>query len=128
MSSEGSVRLGYAARDHGEITSRCEAQDEHLGRTTQVWAATVFNAQGRRIALFRCTQMILSRAGPNQKKAHLRWQVGCVKSSNKGRRWDGCWPLTLWQALRALTRVGFGKTPCDSDAGTVGAALSCAYP
>ena len=39
---------------------RCEAIGEHLGRTTQVWAATVFNAQGRKMALFRCTQMILS--------------------------------------------------------------------
>lgn len=39
---------------------RCEAVGEHLGRTTQVWAATVFNAQGKRMALFRCTQMILS--------------------------------------------------------------------
>ena len=39
---------------------RCEAVAEHLGRTTQVWSATVFNAQGKRIALFRCTQMILA--------------------------------------------------------------------
>jgi acyl-coenzyme A thioesterase PaaI-like protein len=33
---------------------------DHLGRTTQVWAATVFSPQGRKIALFRCTQLILS--------------------------------------------------------------------
>jgi 1,4-dihydroxy-2-naphthoyl-CoA hydrolase len=39
---------------------RCEAVGEHLGRTTQVWSATVFNAQGKKMALFRCTQMILS--------------------------------------------------------------------
>jgi uncharacterized protein (TIGR00369 family) len=39
---------------------RCEAVADHLGRTTQVWAATVFNAQGRKMALFRCTQMILA--------------------------------------------------------------------
>jgi 1,4-dihydroxy-2-naphthoyl-CoA hydrolase len=39
---------------------RCEAVGEHLGRTTQVWAATVFNPQGKKIALFRCTQMILA--------------------------------------------------------------------
>jgi 1,4-dihydroxy-2-naphthoyl-CoA hydrolase len=38
---------------------RCEAVADHLGRTTQVWAATVFGPQGRKIALFRCTQMIL---------------------------------------------------------------------
>ena len=32
----------------------------HLGRTTQVWDATVTNkATGKTIALFRCTQMIL---------------------------------------------------------------------
>jgi 1,4-dihydroxy-2-naphthoyl-CoA hydrolase len=43
-----------------EGTMRCEAVADHLGRTTQVWAATVFNAQGRKMALFRCTQMILS--------------------------------------------------------------------
>ena len=39
---------------------RCEAVADHIGRTTQVWAATVFNAQGRKMALFRCTQMILA--------------------------------------------------------------------
>jgi len=32
----------------------------HLGRTTQVWDATVIDAaSGKTIALFRCTQMIL---------------------------------------------------------------------
>jgi 1,4-dihydroxy-2-naphthoyl-CoA hydrolase len=43
-----------------EGAMRCEAVADHLGRTTQVWAATVFNGQGRKMALFRCTQMILS--------------------------------------------------------------------
>jgi 1,4-dihydroxy-2-naphthoyl-CoA hydrolase len=38
---------------------RAEAVAEHIGRTTQVWSATVFNEQGRKMALFRCTQMIL---------------------------------------------------------------------
>lgn len=42
---------------------RCEARSVHLGRTTQVWDATVTgaDAQGksRTIALFRCTQLIL---------------------------------------------------------------------
>ena len=38
---------------------RTEALAEHLGRSTQVWSSTVFNAQDRKIALFRCTQMIL---------------------------------------------------------------------
>jgi 1,4-dihydroxy-2-naphthoyl-CoA hydrolase len=31
----------------------------HLGRTTQVWDAVVSDESGRKIALFRCTQMIL---------------------------------------------------------------------
>lgn len=38
---------------------RAEAVAEHLGRSTQVWSANVFNAEGRRTALFRCTQIIL---------------------------------------------------------------------
>jgi uncharacterized protein (TIGR00369 family) len=38
----------------------CEARAEHLGRTTHVWDATVTDESGsRKIALFRCTQMIL---------------------------------------------------------------------
>ncbi|HZQ60343.1 MAG TPA: PaaI family thioesterase [Casimicrobiaceae bacterium] len=38
----------------------CIARPAHLGRTTQVWDATVNHPQdGRAIALFRCTQMIL---------------------------------------------------------------------
>ena len=36
------------------------AKAVHLGRTTQVWDATVVNqATGKTMALFRCTQMIL---------------------------------------------------------------------
>jgi 1,4-dihydroxy-2-naphthoyl-CoA hydrolase len=38
----------------------CEASALHLGRSTQVWDAEVRNeANGQRLALFRCTQMIL---------------------------------------------------------------------
>jgi 1,4-dihydroxy-2-naphthoyl-CoA hydrolase len=38
----------------------CRATPVHLGRTTQVWDAVVTNqASGGRIALFRCTQMVL---------------------------------------------------------------------
>ena len=38
----------------------CVATAQHLGRTTQVWDAVVTDeATGRKIALFRCTQMIL---------------------------------------------------------------------
>ena len=46
-----------SARD-GTIRTECRA--EHLGRTTHVWSAVVFGGDGRRIALFRCTQLILS--------------------------------------------------------------------
>ena len=41
----------------GVLRTECIA--EHLGRTTHVWSATVFNPEGRKMALFRCTQMIL---------------------------------------------------------------------
>jgi uncharacterized protein (TIGR00369 family) len=41
----------------GVIT--CEASLEHGGRTTQLWDATVSDAEGRTMALFRCTQLIL---------------------------------------------------------------------
>jgi 1,4-dihydroxy-2-naphthoyl-CoA hydrolase len=38
----------------------CRATQAHLGRTTQVWDAEVTSeATGGKIALFRCTQMIL---------------------------------------------------------------------
>jgi uncharacterized protein (TIGR00369 family) len=36
----------------------CEAKLAHGGRTTQVWDATVTH-EGRKIALFRCTQLVL---------------------------------------------------------------------
>ncbi|MEO8601669.1 MAG: hypothetical protein ABI629_03730 [bacterium] len=36
------------------------ATPQHRGRTTQVWDAVVRDeASGRRLALFRCTQLIL---------------------------------------------------------------------
>lgn len=38
----------------------CRATPVHLGRTTQVWDAVVTDeASGAKIALFRCTQMVL---------------------------------------------------------------------
>ena len=38
----------------------CLATAQHLGKNTQVWDAVVSDeATGRKIALFRCTQMIL---------------------------------------------------------------------
>ncbi|MEM9170279.1 MAG: PaaI family thioesterase [Pseudomonadota bacterium] len=39
---------------------RCRAEADHLGRTTQVWSATVVHEEtGKSLALFRCTQLIL---------------------------------------------------------------------
>ena len=44
-----------------EGTLTCIAQPVHLGRTTQVWDATVTrHDDGGTIALFRCTQMVLA--------------------------------------------------------------------
>jgi len=41
-------------------TLACIAKPAHLGNTTQVWDATVSrHADGKPIALFRCTQMVL---------------------------------------------------------------------
>jgi len=38
----------------------CDARAAHLGRSTHVWDADVHHeATGRRIALFRCTQLVL---------------------------------------------------------------------
>ena len=38
----------------------CVATPQHLGRTTQVWDAVVTDeASGKKLALFRCTQMVL---------------------------------------------------------------------
>jgi uncharacterized protein (TIGR00369 family) len=43
-----------------EGTIACTARPVHLGRTTHVWDATVSRKDdGKTIALFRCTQMIL---------------------------------------------------------------------
>ncbi|GAC1527902.1 MAG: PaaI family thioesterase [Collimonas sp.] len=49
-----SNHLGTAREGLVEV----KAQAVHLGRTTQVWDATVSH-QGKTIALFRCTQMVL---------------------------------------------------------------------
>jgi uncharacterized protein (TIGR00369 family) len=47
----GTAREGHIA---------CHATPVHLGRTTQVWDAVVtVEASGAKIALFRCTQMVL---------------------------------------------------------------------
>jgi|SRR5579863_6636342 len=49
----------------GRIT--CEARLVHGGRSTQVWDAEVkSDATGKTIALFRCTQMLLSKPRGDQ--------------------------------------------------------------
>jgi uncharacterized protein (TIGR00369 family) len=46
------------AADGGVL--RCEATPLHLGRTTQIWDATIRDEDsGRAFIVFRCTQMIL---------------------------------------------------------------------
>jgi len=41
-------------------TVECVARPVHVGKTTQVWDATVSHREtGKTIALFRCTQMVL---------------------------------------------------------------------
>jgi uncharacterized protein (TIGR00369 family) len=42
-----------------EGTLTCEAHRVHGGRTTQVWDATVGVEDGKTLALFRCTQLLL---------------------------------------------------------------------
>src|SRR5438067_364013 len=42
-----------------EGTIACEALMVHGGRTTQLWDATVTTPDGRPMALFRCTQLVL---------------------------------------------------------------------
>jgi uncharacterized protein (TIGR00369 family) len=46
-------------RSAKEGTITCEARLLHGGRTTQVWDATVSDEEGRTMALFRCTQLLL---------------------------------------------------------------------
>jgi 1,4-dihydroxy-2-naphthoyl-CoA hydrolase len=42
-----------------EGTLSCESELAHGGRTTQIWDATVTNETGKKLALFRCTQLLL---------------------------------------------------------------------
>ena len=44
-------------------TLECEARLVHGGRTTQIWDASVTDPEGRSMALFRCTQLILRQHG-----------------------------------------------------------------
>ena len=47
----------FATQKTGTLT--CVASEIHAGRNTQVWDAEVSGDNGRRLALFRCTQMVL---------------------------------------------------------------------
>jgi 1,4-dihydroxy-2-naphthoyl-CoA hydrolase len=50
----------FATQTTGSLA--CEASLVHGGRTTQVWDAEVTDEEsGRRLALFRCTQLLLTR-------------------------------------------------------------------
>ena len=42
-----------------EGTLLVESRRAHAGRTTQVWDATVSSEDGKTLALFRCTQLLL---------------------------------------------------------------------
>ena len=42
-----------------EGTLLVESRRAHAGRTTQVWDATVSSENGKTLALFRCTQLLL---------------------------------------------------------------------
>jgi uncharacterized protein (TIGR00369 family) len=49
-------------RSAREGTITCEARLAHGGRTTQVWDADVTTPDGRPMAAFRCTQLVLRAA------------------------------------------------------------------
>jgi uncharacterized protein (TIGR00369 family) len=42
-----------------EGTLSCESELVHGGRRTQIWDATVTHETGKKLALFRCTQLLL---------------------------------------------------------------------
>ncbi|HST25156.1 MAG TPA: PaaI family thioesterase [Gaiellaceae bacterium] len=47
-----------------EGTITCEARLVHGGRTTQIWDAVLSTPDGKTMALFRCTQLVLRPAQP----------------------------------------------------------------
>jgi len=52
------LKSNFIGAARGELV-RCTARRAHGGRTTEVWDAVVEDADGRPVALFRCTQLIL---------------------------------------------------------------------
>jgi uncharacterized protein (TIGR00369 family) len=53
------LKTNFLRSAQAGVTVDCEAQLVHGGRTTQLWDATVTDPAGRRMALFRCTQLVL---------------------------------------------------------------------
>ena len=52
------LKTNFVRRVRGASLS-CEGRMAHGGRTTQVWDATVADEDGKPVALFRCTQLLL---------------------------------------------------------------------
>ncbi|MEC5216910.1 1,4-dihydroxy-2-naphthoyl-CoA hydrolase [Actimicrobium sp. GrIS 1.19] len=60
--AKGFTTIELKSNHLGTATSgviSCVATPAHLGRNTHVWDATVSGPDGKVIALFRCTQMVL---------------------------------------------------------------------
>ena len=53
------LKTNFLRTAQAGATLDCEARLVHGGRTTQLWDATVTDPDGRRTALFRCTQLVL---------------------------------------------------------------------
>jgi uncharacterized protein (TIGR00369 family) len=53
------LKTNFLRSAQAGATIACEARLIHGGRTTQLWDATVTDAEERRMALFRCTQLVL---------------------------------------------------------------------
>ncbi len=53
------LKTNFLRSAQAGATIDCEAYLVHGGRTTQLWDATVTDEEGRTMALFRCTQLVL---------------------------------------------------------------------
>jgi uncharacterized protein (TIGR00369 family) len=53
------LKTNFLRTAQPETTIVCEAKLVHGGRTTQLWDATVTDREGRPMALFRATQLLL---------------------------------------------------------------------
>ena len=63
VGASGFTTVELKSNHLGTVTSgtvECVATPTHLGRTTQVWDATIRSVEtGKTLVLFRCTQMVL---------------------------------------------------------------------